>query len=60
MSSLERFTSEMFIDPDVKTFLNRIKTSFSDVKGHEFEIRVGKDGKHSISEVFLMLFYKNV
>jgi len=52
MSSLERFTSEMFIDPDVKTFLNRIKTSFSDVKGHEFEIRVGKDGKHSISEVF--------
>ena len=51
MSSLERFISDIFIDPDLKRFLDRIKTSFSDVKEHEFEIRFSKNGMHSIPEI---------
>lgn len=49
----------IYIDNDLQLFLNYIKANFSDVKGHEFEIRFSKTGKNTISEIiYNMLLQK--
>ena len=50
MSSLVAFISSIFIDNELQLFLNHIKANFSDVNGHEFEIRFSKTGENAISK----------
>jgi len=49
----------IYIDNELDSFLKYIKGTFSDVKGHEFEIRFSKTGTNTISEiVYNMLLQK--
>ena len=49
----------IFIDKRLQSFLERIKTDFSDAKNHEFEIRFSKTGENAIPrDIFADLLQK--
>ena len=49
----------IFIDKRLQSFLERIKTDFSDAKNHEFEIRFSKSGENAIPrDIFADLLQK--
>jgi hypothetical protein len=56
LSSLSSLSSSsvlplIYTDNELQLFLNYIKANFSDVNGHEFEIRFSKTGKNTIPEI---------
>ena len=56
---INKMLSTIFIDKRLQSFLERIKTDFSDAKNHEFEIRFSKSGENAIPrDIFADLLQK--